>query len=219
MHNILFILYSAALLSIGSAFAGVYDDVLSAAENNRTEEVISLLRRGLDVNTADRDGSTLLVIAARTGNLELTEFLTANRANLRKANRFGDTALHLAVSQGHLPIVQRLVASGAELNPTGWTPLHYAVLAGNHPSSMKIAKLLLKSGADPEARAPNGRTALMLAAQAGKREFAKLLLEAGANISAQDYSGLTAEAIARQKQFNDVAELLTVKQSFSIEIE
>jgi ankyrin repeat protein len=59
----------------------------------------------------------------------------------------------------------------------------------------------------------------MLAAQAGKREFAKLLLEAGANISAQDYAGLTAEAIARLKQFNDVAELLTVKQSFSIGIE
>lgn len=219
MRNLLFILYWVALLTGGKALAGVYDDVLSAAENNRTEEVISLLRRGLDVNTADRDGSTLLAIAARTGNLALTDFLTANRANVRKANRFGDTALHLAISQGHLPIVQRLVASGADLNPTGWTPLHYAVLTSSHPSSMEIAKLLLKHGADPELRAPNGRTALMLAAQAGKAEFAKLLLKSGANISAQDYAGLTAESIARQKQFSDVAELLTVKQSFSIEVE
>lgn len=205
LRNLLLILTISTSLLATPVSAGVYEDILAAAENNRTEEVISLLRRGVDVNTTDRDGSSLLLIAARTGNVELTEFLLNNRASVRKPNRYGDTPLHLAVSQGHSLVVQKLIVQGAELNPPGWTPLHYAVF-GNH---LEIARMLLKHGAELEPRAPNGRTALLLSVQLGRTEIAKLLLSAGADRKAKDYDGMDALDIARKMDFSDVVEALT----------
>lgn len=207
IRNSLFSMVFALAANASLALAGVYEDILAAAENNRTEEVVSLLRRGVDVNTTDRDGSSLLLIAARTGNLELTEFLLNNRASIRKPNRYGDTPLHLAVSQGHAPVVQKLIAGGAELNPAGWTPLHYAVF-GNH---LEIARMLLKHGAELEPRAPNGRTALHLTAQLGRSEMAKLLLSAGADRNAKDFDGLNALDIARKMDFSDLKSILEIE--------
>ena len=188
----------------GLAQAGVYEDILAAAENGRNDEVISLLRRGMDINTTDRDGSTLLVIAARTGNYDLTDFLLSNRANALKRNRYGDTPLHLAVSQGHIKVVERLIDGGADLNPEGWTPLHYAVFTDRK----EIASLLIKRGADLDLRAPNSRTGLMLAAQLGKAELAKLLLDEEADFELKDADGFTAEDIAQQKGFLEIVALL-----------
>lgn len=204
MRNAFYILVAYFFISAHSVHAGVYDDILVAANDGRTEDVIGFLRRGLDVNTSAQDGSTLLLIAARSGNLPLADFLLANRASIAKPNRYGDTPVLLAAGQGHAQMVLRLIEAGADINAKGWTPLHYAVFS-NH---LDIVKLLLARGADLELRAPNGRTALMLATQTGNTDAVKLLLHAGANPGTLDYDGLTAEAIARQKQFTSIADLL-----------
>lgn len=204
MRKLIILLICYVFLLQQPAWGGVYEDILAAAENGRNDEVISLLRRGMDVNTTDREGSTLLVIAARTGNLDLADFLLNNRASTLKPNRYGDTALHLAVSQQHIKLVERLIDAGAELNPSGWTPLHYAVFSDR----ADICSLLLKHGADIELRAPNSRTALMLAAQLGRLEIAKLLIEEDADVDEKDADGLTSEEIARQKGFGDIVALL-----------
>lgn len=207
MRKLIYLLMVCLFAGAHPVRAGVYDDILVAANDGRTDDVIGLLRRGLDVNTTAPDGSSLLLIAARSGNLALADFLLANRANVAKPNRFGDTPLLLASSQGHLQMVTRLIDAGGNINAKGWTPLHYAVFS----NQLDIAKLLLARGADLELRAPNGRTALMLAVQTGNTDAVKLLLHAGANPSAQDFDGLTAEAIARQKQFNSLADLVKQK--------
>lgn len=207
MRNLFCLLLAWFSLGTTPLHAGVYEDILVAANDGRTEEVIGLLRRGLDVNTSAPDGSTLLLIAARNGNLALADFLLTNRASTAKPNRYGDTPILLAASQGHKEMLVRLIDAGAAINAKGWAPLHYAIFSGH----LEIAQVLLTRGADSELRAPNGRTALMLGAQTGNAAAVKLLLQTGASPEAKDYDGLTAEAIARQKQFNDVAELLKQK--------
>jgi ankyrin repeat protein len=205
MRNLLIALLITGAFLSRSGVAGVYDDIIAAANNNQTETVIGLLERGLDVNTADRDGTTLLGIAARTGNLELVDYLLRSRAGTFKRNRYGDNALLLATSQGHAKIVTRLLDFGAELNPEkGWAPLHYAILTGKY----ELVRLLLSKGAKTELRAPNGRTAIMLAAMNGNTEAAMVLIQVGADLAAKDYDGKTASEIALSKGFAPLAEQL-----------
>lgn len=187
-----------------TSYAGVYEDIIIAANEKDTDQVIGLLRRGMDVNTADRDGSTLLLIAARTGNEALAGFLLDNRASLYRANRHGDTPILAAAAQGEVALVERFLAAGAELNPKGWTPLHYASY-GNHKA---LVSLLIHKGAEIELRAPNGYTAAMLAAISGRTEALKELLMAGADRTAKDVDGTSIAAIARTRGFEDAARML-----------
>lgn len=177
----------------GSAVAGSYGDILNAAEKGESGQVIDLLKRGMDVNTADATGNTLLIIAARNGNLELLDFLLRNRANPLMRNKYGDSALMVATLRGDASTVQRLLAAKAPVNHDGWTALHYAAYGGN----AEIVRLLAAHGASLDAEAPNGQTSLMLAASNGKLEAVKALVDADADLDVADRQGRTALMLAQ----------------------
>jgi ankyrin repeat protein len=138
-----------SLLS-GIAVSGVYDEILDAAERGDSAAVVGLLQRGMDVNTVDREGNTLLMISARTENMELMKFLLGNGAAINRRNRFGDTALLLAAIKGSVAGVDLLHKSGAQLEPGGWSALHYSVFS----ESSELLGWLVKQGAKLDARAP-----------------------------------------------------------------
>lgn len=188
----------------GVAVAGSYDDILNAAEKDDSGQVIDLLKRGMDVNTTDSTGNTLLIIAARNGNLELLDFLVRNRANLLKKNKYGDSALMAAAFRGHTTVVERLLDAKAATAGDGWTALHYAAYAGYD----EIIRLLVKHDTALDALAPNGQTALMLAASNGKLEAVKLLIDADADMDLKDPKGATALTLARAGGHEAVVEYL-----------
>ncbi len=192
------------LAGVASAWAGVYDEILISARDNRTEQVVDLVRRGMDPNTSDPSGTTLLMFAANNGNEALLDFLLRSRANTMKYNRFGDTALALAALRGHLPIVRRLVEVGADLSGPGWSPLQYAAFAGH----TDVVRLLLARKPDMDKRAPNRQTALMLAARNGHQEVVRLLIEADADMDLTDADGLSAMNLARKSGNTEIADYL-----------
>jgi ankyrin repeat protein len=204
MKSPLAIVATALLFAFQPAAAGVFEDILFAAEQGKTDEVVDLLRRGMDVNTTDPQGSTLLMIATRTRNVELTRFLLDNRANPLKRNRYGDTALMIAALQGYGEIVDMFLNRKVEPNHAGWTALHYAAFNG-HP---EIIAKLLAAGADANLRAPNGWTALMLAARNGNLEAVRILVGYGADHSVADPEFGTALEIARKGNHADIASFL-----------
>lgn len=188
----------------GTASAGAYEDIISAANNGEASVVIDLLKRGMDVNTADPVGSTLLMISVRNGHLPLMEALLVNRANINRRNQFGDSALMLGALKARLETVQRLIELGAVVNPDGWTPLHYAIFGG----SKEVAALLVSKGAKLDARAPNGQTALMLAVKLGRLDFVRLLVEADADMDLADYEGVSALRLAQKLGHDEIASYL-----------
>jgi ankyrin repeat protein len=188
----------------GGANAGAYDDILAAANSGDTVAVIDLIKRGMDVNTADPRGTTLLMIAVRNGNISLMEALLASRANVNRRNQFGDTALGLAALSARYDAVHGLIEKGADLNPSGWTPLHYAVFGG----SKEVAALLVAKGAKLDARAPNGQTALMIAVKLGKLELVEQLIDADADMDLADYDGMTALQLAIKLGHGEIAAYL-----------
>ncbi|HMM72904.1 MAG TPA: ankyrin repeat domain-containing protein, partial [Rhodocyclaceae bacterium] len=53
------------------ARAGLYDDLMQAARSGDGGGVRTLLDRGMDANSADEDGMTLLMYAVRNGDAAL----------------------------------------------------------------------------------------------------------------------------------------------------
>ena len=88
-----------------------------------------------------------------------------------------------------------------------WTPLHSAALSGHH----FILQLLLKHGADVQAKTNIGATPLHLACQSGYLECVESLTEAGAVITAVKRDGAAPIHMAAQYNHHKIVEFLIAK--------
>lgn len=199
-----FIALLFALLIPALASAGAYEDMEEAMIRGDSGAAINLIKRGVDVNTVDKAGNSLLIQAVRRDIPELFDYLLLRRAKLNVRNRNGETALSLAAYTGKLQFVQRLVEAGAEVNFYGWSPLTYAAYNGH----TAIVDYLLKRGAEINARTENGSTALFFAARFGHIEVIKLLLKNKADPTLANENGDTAIDWALKSDNTDIADLL-----------
>ena len=190
--------------SAGPAWADAYQDALSAAALGHDSDLVELLDKGMDPNTIDAGGNSLLILAARDGHLPTVDLLLKRGAKVGQRNFAGDSALMMAVLKGEMAVTKRLLAANAPINPSGWTPLMYAAYEGR----ADMVALLLEKGAEVNARAPNLSTPLMLAARNGHMEAVRLLLKAGAETEIKNDQGFTAESWANNAGNTDAADLI-----------
>jgi ankyrin repeat protein len=186
------------------AIAGAYEDMEEALIRNNSAAAIELVKRGMDVNTVDRSGNTLLVQAIRGDLPELFDYLLKHRARVNTRNKNGETALSIAAYTGKLDYVKRLIDAGAEVNFFGWPPLSYAAYNGH----LDIVDYLLKRGAEVNATTENGSSALFFAARFGHIEVIKLLLANKADPTVVNENGETAIDWAMKSRNTDIADLL-----------
>lgn len=179
--------------------------VAEAASQGDREAVRALLKKGLDVNEAQGDGTTALHWAAMKGDADLAQMLIYAGANVRATTRLGAyTPLYLAAKGGYSAVVAAMLAAGADAKATttnGTTPLMIAAAAGD----TRTITALVENGADLNAKdGAKGETPLMFAAAFNRTDAVKLLLARGADHKATtkvvDLFALTApeeEAMAR----------------------
>jgi ankyrin repeat protein len=100
----------------------------------------------------------------------------------------GETPLMLAALENNGPLAKLLILKGADVNQSGWTPLHYAATKGH----VDMMRLMIEHHAYLDAESPNGTTPLMMAAHYGSAMATKLLLEEGADPRLKNKLGLSA---------------------------
>lgn len=183
-----------------------FDRVFEAVDANQPAEVRALLARGIDVNTVDRDGNTLLARAAQRGHREVFTLLLGSGARIETRNRFGETPLMYAALGGNEGIVRELIGKQVRINADApaWTAMHYAALRGH----AGVLALLLDAGGDINAASENGTTPLMMAASEGRIDAVALLLRRGADAARSTDAGRTAAAWARSAGHSRIAETI-----------
>lgn len=87
-----------------------------------------LLGKGADINGQDKDGNTLLHLAAKNRNSDKElKFLIEKGANVNAANAAGETPLEIAIINQNAAHARLLLTKTANPNPSGRDLLHKAI--------------------------------------------------------------------------------------------
>lgn len=205
--------YLVVLIQFNLVKAGSFEDFFKAIKTDDVAVVQGLLNRGFDANTRDEQQQHGLYLALREPSLKVAKVLIDwPKTDLNAANPANETPLMMAVLKGHNALAAAMLDKDADVNKTGWTPLHYAATSGN----IELTRLLLEKHAYIDAESPNGSTPLMMAAQYGTLSAVKLLLEEGADPLLKNQLGLSAIDFAqraqRQENANMIGEFVRAKQ-------
>lgn len=199
------IVYLFVVLAFSLGIAGSYDDFFTAVKRDDAAAVRALLGRGFDPDTLDPKGLSGLYLALREPAPKVAAALIEwPKTNVEIRTRDDESPLMMAALKGHLDLARKLIERGADVNKTGWTPLHYAATGGH----LAIMELLLEHHAYIDAESPNGTTPLMMAAQYGSIDAVRLLLDAGADPRLKNQLGLSAIDFAYRVNRVDAAELI-----------
>lgn len=200
-----FLAYTLVVIGFSSAAAGSYEDFFVAIKRDDPKTVQSLLQRGFDANTLDPAGASGLILALAEPSLKAAQVLIEwPKTKVETRNAADESPLMMAALKGHLQAAKSLIARDADVNKTGWAPLHYAATNGH----LDIMRLLLDNHAYIDAESPNKTTPLMMAASYGSAEAVKLLLESGADPALRNMQGLSAIDFAQKANRKDVADLI-----------
>jgi len=192
-----------------------------AAINGSARMLGRLIKSGADPNaplTPARD--TALMLAARTGKADAIRLLLEANADANARETWGGTtALMWAVAEGHTDAAKLLIDAGADVNArsyyvaaangrgfegrtpsasrteekveefaSGWlTPLMFAARDG----SLALTRMLVAAGADVNAVAGDGKTALALAIFNGSYDVASFLVDSKADVNKADAQRFT----------------------------
>jgi uncharacterized protein len=162
-----------------------------ACVNQSGAMVEKLLKAGADPNGVPA-GTPVLMMAARTGNVDTVKSLLAHGADVNaKESARGQTALMWAVAEKHAEVARLLIDHGADVHAhstSGFTPLLFAAQQGD----LDAARMLLEAGANVNEAVPEDGSALIVATHSGHEALALFLLEKGADANAADAYGITA---------------------------
>lgn len=184
------------------------DGYFRAAATENIRAVRLFLEAGVQLETRNEEGWTILMTAVHKGFDVLAGLLIQQGALVNAREGGGNTALHWAAFAGRMACCKLLIEHQAEVDARsnfGWTPLYQAV-ARNH---MIIASYLIANGADINAAAKDGLTPLHKAAATGLVEEIKLLLSHGADAGRLTQLGETPLALATKNNQDAAIALLT----------
>jgi len=189
-----------ALAATGCATASPTDDFFVAIKRDDPGTIGRMLQRGFDPNIKNARGEGGLVAAIKEPSpRSLKVLLDWPGTKVEVRNASDESPLMMAAIKGQPDVVKTLIAKDADVNKTGWTPLHYAVSTPG-PAQLDIVKMLIEASAYIDAESPNKTTPLMMAARYGSEQAVKLLFDEGADPTLRNEQGLTAADFARKAE-------------------
>lgn len=147
------------LQNVTTGLTGLDRELVAEVVDGNSETVTQLLDEGANPNVRTEDGLTPLMLAANQGDDELCKMLLAAHADIHMCDNNGISVLGWAVGSDKVSTCQMFLEAGAQVNKQdleGRTALMNAV---EWSDGMRVTKLLLKYGADPEIKNKAGKRA------------------------------------------------------------
>jgi hypothetical protein len=187
-------------------------------ESGCLDRVARALASGVDANARDSHGTPVLYEAVTKGHRDVVRQLLRRGANPNSVAGYNGTAMFRllwgppsyrpadlpTILADRIGILDDLLEYGADIEAPGsggrTLLLEVAHTFGDGGErSTVFLRALIQRGANLAARDHEGRTALMLAAQATSPKGIEMLLAAGADVNARDAEGKTALGYARER--------------------
>ena len=182
--------------------------LLEAVQKGYLFDIENLWQKGAE-NFRDENEETLLMHAARGGDVTILQFLLEKGAKINAKGKNAQTPLMFAVAGGHLAAFQLFVKNKSKLNvknKNGWTLLMAAAESGN----VALVQALIDMGQKIEEHSKDGWTCLMSAA--GKSlEIVSLFVDLGADIHCKNRDGWDALLYAVKRNQIEIAQFLLEK--------
>jgi ankyrin repeat protein len=170
--------------------------LMNAALAGDLASVRAMVDKGADVNAEaslfQDFGSTPLMAAACSSNPAIVRYLIAKGAKIQTVSNnsvevrngllgmFKMTALMKAAPDNRAEVFEALLEAGADLKPRDVREMNVLMLAvASERADPRHVALLLKAGADPNARSALGETSLDWALKFGNPEIISMLRQAG----------------------------------------
>lgn len=161
----------------------------AASRESGKDMVLFLLDKGADIHATDVGGWTALHHAAAIGNREVVQLLTSRGLDVNQPDAKGIVPLLMAGRVMHEDTVLFLCDNGAHVNAcVNGAPL--LSLAANAQDA-EFVNIILKYGADANARDAAGETPLHTAARHGHADILRALLQGGSDMALRDPFGRT----------------------------
>ncbi|XP_063912691.1 ankyrin-3-like [Zophobas morio] len=179
--------------------------------NNR--DIIKLLiKKGIEVNAQNENGTTSLQLACGNGDLEITKMLLEFGACINIVDKQNHTALNYAskLSTDNRSIIKLLIKKGINVSAeskNGTTALQFTCLNGVYENT----KMLLDFGASVNIVDKSNNNNLLHFATASRRTtrgIIRLLIKKGIDINAKNKNGMTALQLACERGVYANAKLL-----------
>lgn len=187
--------------------------LLTATEKQETNTVISLLKKGADINITDNKGRTPLMIATYKNDVKTAKVLIEAGADVNIQDDMKNNPFLYAGAEGYLDILKLTIDAGADpalTNRYGGTAL---IPASEHGYIDVIKELLTRTNIDVNHVNNLGWTALMEAivlsnGNEKQQQVIRLLIEHGADVNIPDNDGVTPLEHARAHHFEEIEKIL-----------
>jgi ankyrin repeat protein len=163
------------------------------------------IKKGVDVNLQDNNGTSPFMNAANSNSLEVIKFLSASVKDINLKDKKGRSALVMAVNRNPLDVVEFLLEKGADIHITDLDKNTLSYYIVNNFSVKKPKgfenklKLLEKNGLVVHRAQSSGNTLLHIATERNNLDLLKRLASFNIDVSIKNNEGLTALQIGAMK--------------------
>ena len=166
---------SMALILITGCATSPEEQLRKAAAEGNILRVQTFLEQGVSTQAADEQGITPIFLAAKNGHRDVVALLLQRGDSVNPTRQDGVTPLFVAGQERRLDVLALLLEKGANVNVQapigGVTLLHIGAFRGDR----ETVTLLLRHGADKNARMTAGERPVDLARTQGHTALIPLL--------------------------------------------
>jgi serine/threonine-protein phosphatase 6 regulatory ankyrin repeat subunit B len=159
-------------------------------------------------NTKKKDGTSILMIAARQGLSKLVTYLLDQGAHVSSVNRDHSDALMFACVSGKKDIVEQILLAKADCNFTNRQGVSALMVAAERGHEKIVQLLLEEYKVDFNKKMKNGATALTFAISSKHPEIVDLLITAKADVNQAMKDGTTPLMLAAERNHPGIVQTL-----------